>query len=187
MLATLARLRRRYALPDPEALERIAQERRERPTRAERALAAFLNEVNGHALEGRFVREWVCGGRWIVDFYFPEVRLAIEVDGGYHRSTFQLGWDLFKAAELEAAGVTVVRLTNQEALGDRARLRTKLRDAWRAARRSGRRAVGSGVVGPAGREAGGVFRQGFGHRRDVRIEQPAELLGEGAEVVDLAR
>lgn len=136
MLATLARLRRRYALPDPEALERIAQERRERPTRAERALAAFLDEVNGHALEGRFVRERVCGGRWLVDFYFPEVRLAIEVDGGYHRSTFQLGWDLFKAAELEAAGITVVRVTNQEALGDRARLRAKLRDAWRRARRA---------------------------------------------------
>ncbi len=187
MLATLARLRRRYARPDPETLALAAQARRERPTRAERALEAFLNEVNGHALEGRFAREWVCGGRWIVDFYFPEVRLAIEVDGGYHRSTFQLGRDLFKAAELEAAGITVVRLTNQEALGDRARLRAKLREAWRAARRSGRRAMGSGVVRPAGREAGGVLRHGFGHRRDVRIEQPAELLGEDAEVVDLAR
>jgi very-short-patch-repair endonuclease len=85
MLSTLARLRRRYALPDAETLALVAQERRDRPTRAERALAALLNEVNGHALEGRFEREWVCGGRWIVDFYFPEVRLAIEVDGGYHR------------------------------------------------------------------------------------------------------
>jgi very-short-patch-repair endonuclease len=134
VLATLSRLRRRYALPDPEALARIAQERRECPTRAERALAAFLSEVNGHALEGRFVREWVCGDRWIVDFYFPEVRLAIEVDGGYHRSTFQIGWDLFKAAELEAAGLTLVRLTNQEVLGDRERLIAKLRQAWGAAR-----------------------------------------------------
>jgi very-short-patch-repair endonuclease len=136
MLATLARLRRRFALPDPAALERIAQDRRERPTRAERALAALLNEVSGHALEGRFERECVCGDRWLVDFYFPEVRLAIEVDGGYHRSTFQLGWDLFKTAELESAGITVVRLTNQEVLGDRARLVAKLRDAWRRASRA---------------------------------------------------
>jgi very-short-patch-repair endonuclease len=136
VLATLARLRRRYARPDPATLALVAQARRERPTRAERALEAFLSETNGHALEGRFLREWVCGGRWIVDFYFPEVRLAIEVDGGYHRSTFQLGWDLFKAAELEAAGLTVLRLTNQEVLGDRARLVAKLREAWRAARRA---------------------------------------------------
>ena len=133
MLASLARLRRRHVLPDAATLELVAQERRERPTRAERALARFLNEVNGGALEGRFRREWICGRRWIVDFYFPEVRLAIEVDGGYHRSTFQLGWDLFKAAELEAAGVTLLRLTNQEVLGDRERLLRKLRGTWRAA------------------------------------------------------
>ncbi len=133
MLATLGRLRRRHTLPDAEALQLIAAERREHPTRAERALAAILNEVNEGTLEGRFRREWVCGGRWIVDFYFPEVRLAIEVDGGYHRSTFQLGWDLFKAAELEAAGMTLLRLTNQEVLGDRERLLAKLRRGWRAA------------------------------------------------------
>jgi len=135
----MGRRRRRLAAPGTEALELIAAERREHPTRAERALAAILNEVNGGALEGRFRREWVCGGRWIVDFYFPEVRLAIEVDGGYHRSTFQLGWDLFKAAELESAGLTLLRLTNQEVLGDRARLHGKLRHAWWTALESGRR------------------------------------------------
>ena len=138
VLASLARLRRRYALRDPETLALVAQARREHPTRAERALAAVLAEVNGHVLEGRFERERLCGDRWIVDFYFPEVRLAIEVDGGYHRSTFQLGWDLFKAAELEAAGITVVRLTNREVLGDRARLIAKLREAWRAAAQAAR-------------------------------------------------
>jgi very-short-patch-repair endonuclease len=139
MMASMGRRRRRLAAPGAEALELIAAERREHPTRAERALAAILNEVNEGVLEGRFRREWVCGGRWIVDFYFPEVRLAIEVDGGYHRSTFQLGWDLFKAAELEAAGLTLLRLTNQEVLGDRARLLAKLRKAWRTALANERR------------------------------------------------
>ena len=133
MLSTPAKVRRRHTLPDAETLQLIAAERREHPTRAERTLATILNEANGGALDGRFRREWVCGGRWIVDFYFPEVRLAIEVDGGYHRSTFQLGWDLFKATELEAAGMTLLRLTNQEVLGDRERLLAKLRRGWRAA------------------------------------------------------
>lgn len=151
MLATLRKLRRRYALRDPKTLALVAQAHREHPTRAERALEAFLNEVNGHALEGRFERERVCGERWIVDFYFPEVRLAIEVDGGYHRSTFQLGWDLFKAAELEAAGLTVLRLTNQEVLGDRARLVAKLRRAWRTARENAARTSGAMARSPAGR------------------------------------
>jgi len=132
------KLRRRGTPPDPEALQLVAAERREHPTRAERALAAILSELNEGALDGRFHREWVCGGRWIVDFYFPEVQLAIEVDGGYHRSTLQRSRDLLKESELETAGVTLLRLTNDEVFGDRERLVGKLRQAWRAARRSPR-------------------------------------------------
>ena len=132
------RFRRRGAPRAPDALARIAEERRGHPTPAERALAAILGELDVGALDGRFHREWVCGGRWIVDFYVPELRLAIEVDGGYHRSAFQQSWDLFKAAELEAAGVSLLRLTNDEVFGDRERLLGKLRQAWREASRTAR-------------------------------------------------
>lgn len=117
-------------------MQLIAEERREHPTRAERALAAILSELNEGALEGRFRREWVCGGRWIVDFYFPEVRLAIEVDGGYHRSTVQRSWDLFKESGLRSARVSLLRLTNEEVFGDRARLLARLRHAWWIAMRN---------------------------------------------------
>ena len=141
----MPKLRRRRTLRDAETLRLIADERREHPTRAERALAAILNGLNEGALDGRFRREWVCGGRWIVDFYFPEVRLGIEVDGGYHRSTVQRGWDLFKEGGLESAGVTLLRLTNEEVFGDRERLLGKLRQAWRTALRNSRRARASGA------------------------------------------
>jgi very-short-patch-repair endonuclease len=137
----IPRLRRRRTLADAETLRLIADERREHPTRAERALAAILSGLNQSALDGRFRREWVCGRRWIVDFYFPEVRLGIEVDGGYHRSTAQKGWDHFKDGGLEAAGVTLLRLTNEEVFGDRERLLGKLRQAWRAALRNARRSA----------------------------------------------
>ena len=132
------KLRRRGTPPDPEALQLVAAGRREHPTRAERALAAILSGLSAGALDGRFRRECVCGGRWIVDFYFPEVRLAIEVDGGYHRSTPQRSWDLFKESELESEGITLLRVTNEEVLGDRERLLAKLRQAWRAACRNSR-------------------------------------------------
>jgi very-short-patch-repair endonuclease len=138
-----ARLHRRPAPPDPEALQTIADARREHPTRAERALEALLGELNGGALDGEFRRECVCG-RWIVDFYFPAVRLALEVDGGYHRSAAQRSRDLFKEAELEAAGITLVRLTNEEVLGERGRLVAKLREAWRAALRGPQRRAYAG-------------------------------------------
>ncbi len=137
----IPRLRRRRALPDAATLRLIADERREHPTRAERALAAILSGLNQGALDGRFRREWVCGGRWIVDFYFPEVRLGIEVDGGYHRSTTQKGWDLFKESGLESAGVTLLRLTNEEVFGNRELLLGKLRQAWRTALRNATRST----------------------------------------------
>jgi very-short-patch-repair endonuclease len=132
------RLRRRGTPPDADALQLVAAERREQPARAERARSAILSGLNEGALDGRFRREWACGGRWIVDFYFPEVRLAIEVDGGYHRSPLQRSWDLFKESELEAAGVTLLRVTNEEVFGDRERLLGKLRQAWRVAHRNPR-------------------------------------------------
>ena len=134
----LRKPRRRGTLRDPEAFELAARERRQRPTRAERELGAILSGLNEGALEGRFRREWV-RGEWIVDFYFPEVRLGIEVDGGYHRSTLQHGRDLVKTSGLEDAGVTLLRLTNAEVFGDRARLVGKLREAWRSAARRARR------------------------------------------------
>ena len=137
----IPRLRRRRALPDAGTLELVARERREHPTRAECALAVILNGLNDGALDGRFRREWVGGGRWIVDFYFPEVRLGIEVDGGYHRSTAQKGWDHFKESGLESAGVTLLRLTNEEVFGDRERLLRKLRQAWRTALRNARQST----------------------------------------------
>jgi very-short-patch-repair endonuclease len=133
------RLRRRASSPDADALRLVADERRDHPTRAEHALEALLNELNDGTLDGRFRREWVCGGRWIVDFYFPEVRLGIEVDGGYHRSPSQRAWDLFKTSELESAGISLLRLTNEEVFGDRERLLERLREAWRAARENVRR------------------------------------------------
>ena len=156
----IPRLRRRPALPDAATLQRTADARREHPTRAETALAAILCGLNDGALDGRFRREWVCGGRWIVDFYFPEVRLAIEVDGGYHRSPTQRSWDLYKASELEAAGVTLLRVTNQEVSGDRERLLAEAcggRGGGAAKRgaASARRSLGRALPAYALRECGG--------------------------------
>jgi very-short-patch-repair endonuclease len=142
----IPKLRRRRTLPDAETLELIAHERREHPTRAERALATILAGLSDGALDGRFRREWVCGARWIVDFYVPEVRLAIEVDGGYHRSTTQKGWDFFRESALASAGVTLLRLTNQEVLGNRELVIGKLRQAWRRASRRARRTASPSAI-----------------------------------------
>jgi very-short-patch-repair endonuclease len=113
--------------------QRIADNRRRGGTNAERELERILNEVNGGALRGRFQREWAYGGRWIVDFFFRELRLGIEVEGGYHRSLKQQLRDIDRELTLEQLGVTLVRIANEDVFGDRNALLNKLRDSWRRA------------------------------------------------------
>ena len=103
-----------------------------RPTPAEAELERIFNNLGGGALNGKFVREWPLGN-WLIDFYFPAIKLAVEVDGGYHRAPLQWRRDLHKAAELDAEGITLVRLGNAEVFGERQRLIEKLRAAWRVA------------------------------------------------------
>jgi very-short-patch-repair endonuclease len=108
--------------------------RRLAPTRAEAALEALLNELGNGALRGEYKREWPFE-QWFVDFYFPHIRLAIEVDGGYHRMQSQWRADQWKTRALEAQGITVLRLTNAQVLGDKPALVQMLRMAWRQALR----------------------------------------------------
>jgi len=124
--------RQRSLMPIFEELYTAADDRRLAPTRGEAALAAILDELGGGALRGEYRREWPVGDWW-VDFYFPSIRLAIEVDGGYHRAQSRWRLDQRKAADLEARGITLLRLANPEVFGDRTRLVERLRAAWRQA------------------------------------------------------
>ncbi|MDP1623337.1 MAG: endonuclease domain-containing protein [Bacteroidales bacterium] len=52
--------------------------------------------------------------RFIVDFYCHELRLVVEIDGGYHNSRAQQEKDLNRTAALESFGIEVIRFTNEE-------------------------------------------------------------------------
>lgn len=113
-------------------------------THAEAELEKILNSLGNGALRGEFQREWRVGD-WAVDFYFAQIRLAIEVDGGYHRALSRWRKDLHKTRDLEARGITVLRLTNSEVLGDRQGLVIRLRAAWRVALERSRQHGSSGL------------------------------------------
>ena len=129
----MPRSRKNKSAPPPFA-ERYAEAdlRRLDPTPAEAELERILRELGAGALAGEFKREWPVGD-WVVDFYFPTIRLAIEVDGGYHRAQSRWRLDLAKTRDLEERGITVLRVINAEVFGDRERLVARLRAAWRAA------------------------------------------------------
>lgn len=61
---------------------------------------------------------WSCGV--ILDFAFPGPLLALEVDGKEHRTKAGREKDEVRTAKLELKGWTVIRCTNEEALGDQA-------------------------------------------------------------------
>lgn len=119
--------------------QRIADSRRSGGTRAEIELEHILLNVGSGWFRGRFQREWAYGGRWIVDFYFPEVRLGVEVDGGYHNHFAQQHRDKERESALAMSGITIIRLTNDEVFGDRQSLLLKLYSGWRKAKIASRK------------------------------------------------
>jgi len=55
-------------------------------------------------------------GRYIVDFYCPELNLVIEIDGDSHFSTEGKEKDTIRVAFMEALGIEVLRFTNEEVM-----------------------------------------------------------------------
>ncbi len=111
----------------------FADRRRKNPTPAEKELRRILNQLNSGILRGRFKREYAISGKWIVDFWIPEIRLAIEVDGSVHLTEDQIKRDKLKDADCARFDITVLRITNREIYGDRKALINKLRAGWREA------------------------------------------------------
>lgn len=121
---------------------RFANRRRRTPTPAERELDRILSDLNGGVLKGRYVREHVISGKWIVDFWFAEIRLAVEVDGSIHDLEYQKRRDRLKDADCARFDITVIRISNSEVFGDRGRLIEKLREGWRLAKRRPNHLIG---------------------------------------------
>jgi very-short-patch-repair endonuclease len=115
---------------------------RRHPTRAERRFLEILNSLNRGVLRGRFRTQHAISGRWIVDFFFPQIRLAVEVDGSVHRGDEQRVLDLEKEQDCARFDITLLRITNADVFGDRELLVCKLRDGWRMALKRENKLIG---------------------------------------------
>lgn len=102
-------MRRRPIVPYNVRLRPRARELRRDPTPAERKLwYLFLSH-----LPCRFTRQKPLGG-YIVDFYCSVKRLVIEVDGDNHFDREAGIRDTARTAALQAQGLRVLRLRNDE-------------------------------------------------------------------------
>lgn len=55
---------------------------------------------------------------FVIDFYCPELKLAVELDGSVHEIPEQKNYDAARQKYLEAFGIKFVRITNEEFLGN---------------------------------------------------------------------
>jgi very-short-patch-repair endonuclease len=75
------------------------------------------NHVRNHQ-RGPKIRRQHPIDRFIADFYCPQVKLIIEIDGDSHSNPDQASYDLERTSYLQAGGYTVIRFPNHQVEND---------------------------------------------------------------------
>ena len=65
----------------------------------------------------RFLRQYSVD-QFVIDFYSPEIKFAIELDGNVHDEPDQKEYDIKRQEYLESFGITFLRITNEELMGN---------------------------------------------------------------------
>ena len=88
---------------------------RRNPTRAEDRLWAWLRN---RRFDGHKFRRQHPVGRYIVDFYCPRRKLAIELDGLQHDAVWMIDYENERTRELQSRGIAIVRIPNDLLIRD---------------------------------------------------------------------
>lgn len=115
-------MRRRYIF-NATSLKQRRKELRNHATEAEKILWSCLK--NG-TLGYKFIRQYSIEG-YVVDFYCPRVKLAIEIDGGIHRNLEQKNYDQYRTKLLNAWGIKLIRFWNWEVKNNLSQVLNKIK------------------------------------------------------------
>jgi very-short-patch-repair endonuclease len=99
---------------DP-TLKQRRRELRRNQTDAERVLWAKVR--NEQFFEMKFFRQYSVGP-YILDFYCPTAKLAVELDGGQHTKSDNREYDAARSEYLKTQGIDVMRFWNNEVMLD---------------------------------------------------------------------
>ena len=88
---------------------------RRAPTAAETRLWGWLRNRRHSAVK---FRRQVPIGRYIVDFYCAELKLAIELDGSQHQAEWMADYESARTAFLTDRGVRILRIPNDVLIRD---------------------------------------------------------------------
>jgi very-short-patch-repair endonuclease len=97
-------------LHETPQLKTFRRELRHNLTPAE---AALWKMIQGSRLEGRKFRRQHSVGLYILDFYCPAEKLAVELDGQVHNSGQAQQYDYERKVFLEFYGIKVIRFENK--------------------------------------------------------------------------
>ena len=110
------------------------KELRKNQTPEEKFLWQSLNKDQVHGL--RFFRQYSVGP-YILDFYCPEIRLAVELDGQHHAQEGNKIYDKERGYYLEDKGIQTLRFWNNEVSQTPSKVITKIRDRAKALKEGG--------------------------------------------------
>jgi len=76
----------------------------------------FWQQIKKGQLEGRKFRRQTSIGSYIIDFYCPEEKIVVELDGEVHFDEEARKYDKERTEYLESIGLRVIRFENQDVL-----------------------------------------------------------------------
>jgi very-short-patch-repair endonuclease len=94
-----------------KSFEQLRKTLRNSSTSAEAALWTMLKK---RQIEGGKFRRQHSVGPYIVDFYCPSEKLAVELDGAYHFTSEGIAYDEERSAYLRRYNINVIRFENRE-------------------------------------------------------------------------
>tara|TARA_A100001015_G_scaffold319784_1_gene443859 strand:+ start:4924 stop:5286 length:363 start_codon:yes stop_codon:yes gene_type:complete len=100
------------SLRNPQLTKALRKELRQNMTEAESVL---WDKVRANKMGIKIKRQYGIGP-YVLDFYIPKIKLAIEVDGEIHQKPEIKEKDLNRDKFLDNNGIDVLRFTNNEVL-----------------------------------------------------------------------
>ena len=115
------------ALNNAPQLKALRKELRNNLTPAEAALWKALQRGQ---IKGRKFRRQHSFGKYILDFYCPAEKLAVELDGRHHFSDAGLAADEERTGFLNSHGIKVLRFENKEVFENLEGVLQEIRNAF---------------------------------------------------------
>ena len=98
---------------------------RQNQTNAEELVWRYLR--NKQILDYKFNRQYSID-HFVIDFYCPELKLAVELDGESHNNPEQREYDIKRQKYLEEFNIKFVRIKDEELLGNPNKAFVKIED-----------------------------------------------------------